>query len=31
MLKKQYSSGCHKEGYVYLVKRGLVVYVMGAL
>jgi hypothetical protein len=31
MLKKQYSPGCHKHGYVGPVKRGLVVYIMGAL
>jgi hypothetical protein len=31
MLKKQYSPGCHKNGYESPVKRGLVVYIKGAL
>jgi hypothetical protein len=31
MLKKQYSPGCHKHGYVGPVERGVVVYIMGAL
>jgi len=31
MLKKQYAPGCHKNGYVSPVKRGLVVYIKGAL
>jgi len=31
LLKKQHTPFCHKDGYVSPVKRGLMVYIVGAL